>query len=313
MLARIPFSEAQSSSFTGAAGRISGTLYRPLEAGPHGAVVLVGGSGPTNRDALFLRARAFLSLGLAVLSLDKRGVGDTEGSYFESSLEDYATDAATALDWLRAQPGIDPARVGMHGQSQGGWVAPWASTKAAKPPAWLIVTSGGPIAPAEQEAWRAYTQTLGSGASEADARAAETFMRLKWRYAFTGEAWPEYRAAAAQAAAAKWSSVVSPTLTDDPLAWTFMRRLAAFDPAIHARALRMPLLVLFGEKDNEQPPLIAEVRWREALAASGHKAFEIATIAGAGHSLWFGSESPPAFLSAPTDIIGEWLKRIGVR
>ncbi len=310
VLTRLPFAAQKSVSYAGPAGRISGTLYLPRTAGPHPAVVLVGGSGPTSRDNLFLRAREFLRLGLAVLSLDKRGVGATDGDYFRSSLEDYADDATASLTWLRRQPGIDATRVGMHGHSQGGWVAPWAATKAAQPPAWLIITSGGPIAPAEQELWRARSQTLAAGLSEPDAQAAEAFMRLKWQYGFSGRGWAEYQAAAAQASAAKWSSVVSPILTNDPIAWSFMRRLATFDPIVQARALRMPLLVLFGDRDNEQPPAISEARWREVLAASNHKAFEIATIPGAGHSLWFGAESPTPLFSTPTELIGAWLTRI---
>ena len=307
-LSRVASPKQQTVTIAGMAGRITGTMLTPDGTAPHAAVLLVGGGGATARDNLLLRAREFLKLNLAVLMLDKRGVAETDGEYFGSSLEQYADDAATALDWLRAQPGIDALRVGMHGHSQGGWVAPWAALKAQRPPAWLIITSGGPITPAEQETWRAYTQTRAMGATESEARAAEAFMRRKWRQGYGEGEWDEYLSAARTASTASWSAVVSPILSRDPSAWAFIAALKSFDPMRIAAQLRMPMLLLFGGKDDEQPAAISEARWRDAFARSGHTAFEIRTIPDGIHALWFGNGSPRPLLSAPTELIGAWLK-----
>lgn len=298
--------------FEGPAGRIAGTLFLPAGAGPHPAVVLVSGSGPTGRDANLIRAREFLRLGQAVLTCDKRGVGETDGSYFLAGFDDLAADAAAGLAYLRTRPDIDASRVGITGHSQGGWIAPLAAVRAEVPPAWLVVTSGGPIAPAEQEAWRAATQTRESGGSDDDARAAEAFMRRKWAYAFTGQDWDGYLQAALQARGASWGGIVDPLFVPDSLGWAFMRALRDFDPMAAPRALRMPVLVIFGDRDDEQPVEQSRAAWETAFRESGHARHRIVTIPGGTHALWLGAGSPRPLVSEATDIIRDWLEDLGM-
>jgi pimeloyl-ACP methyl ester carboxylesterase len=299
--------------FDGPAGHITGTLFLPDVAGPHPAVVLVGGSGPTGRDANVLRAREFLRLGHAVLMWDKRGVGETDGSYFMAGFDDLAADAASALAYLRTRPEIDTSRVGMTGHSQGGWIAPLAAVRAAVPPSWLVITSGGPIPPAEQEAWRAATQTRASGASESDVSAAEAFMRRKWAYAFTGNDWDGYLAEAMRARGATWGEIVDPVFVQDSLGWAFMRSLRDFDPMAAAAQLRMPVLVVFGDRDDEQPVDQSRAAWEEAFRRSGTGQHRIVTIPGASHALWLGEGNPRPLVSAPSEVIREWLAGLSVR
>jgi pimeloyl-ACP methyl ester carboxylesterase len=293
--------------FEGPAGHIAGTLFLPEGAGPHPAVVLVGGSGPTSKDANALRARQFLKLGLAVLTWDKRGVGETAGSYLAAGFSDLADDAASALAFLRRRPEIDASRVGMTGHSQGGWIAPLAAVGAGTPPAWLIITSGGPIAPAEQEAWRAATQARAGGVSDAGADAAEAFMRRKWRYAFDGEDWDGYLADAVRARGAPWGEIVDPIFVQDPLAWAFFRSLRDFDPMDAAARLTMPVLVVLGDRDDEQPVERSRAAWEEAFRRSGNADHRIVTIPGGTHALWLGEGNPRPIDPRPTELIGRWL------
>ncbi len=295
------------AEFRGRGGRITGTLFLPEGQGPFPAVVLVGGSGPTTRDPFVLRAREFGRLGYAALVYDKRGTGETEGRYFTATFDTLAADAGAALDWLRGQPDIDGARVGMEGHSQGGWIAPLAAARASVPPKWLVVTSGGPVLPVDQEAWRAATQSRAAGASEEEAAQAAAFMRTKWRFGFTGAGWEAYIAAARQAAAARWGGVVAPILVDDPEAWAFIRGLRDFDPGASVRLLTMPVLVLFGDRDDEEPADTTRARWLDAFRQSGHTDHQIVTIPGGTHALWLGAGDPVPIVTAPTEAIGRWL------
>jgi dienelactone hydrolase len=310
--ARLTSAPQGSVEFRGPAGRIVGTLFLPAGPGPHPAVVVVSGSGPTGRDANVLRAREFVRLGVAALTWDKRGVGETDGTYMTAGFDELAADADAALAFLRTRPEIDAARVGMTGHSQGGWVAPLAAVRAPAPPAWVVITSGGPIAPAEQEAWRAKTQARAAGGSEADAAAAAAFMQRKWRYALTGEDWDGYLADAQRAQAAPWGAIVDPVLVKDSLAWAFMRSLARFDPMAAPGQLTMPLLVLFGEHDEEEPADRSRAAWEAAFRRSGNDDHRIVLIPGATHSLWLGDGNPRPLVSAPTDSIGRWLADHGV-
>jgi pimeloyl-ACP methyl ester carboxylesterase len=296
--------------FAGPAGPIAGTLFLPEGRPPFPAVALIGGSGPTTRDNLLVRAREFARIGVAALTWDKRGNGETAGDYQLATLEDLADDAVKAVEFLMADAAIDAKRVGLQGHSQGGWIAPLAISRARTKPAWLIVSSGGPTPPAEQEAWRARTQARAAGASDEDAGAAEAFMRRKWAFGFGEIDWPGYQAHAKRALGQTWGTLVSPILSQDPEAWAFIRSLKAFDPVASVKQLRLPTLVLFGDGDDEQPVEITRANWVLAFQQSAHMDYAIVVFPGATHSLWIGRGN--AIAHPPTDTIRAWLTAHGI-
>jgi pimeloyl-ACP methyl ester carboxylesterase len=119
-----------TTEFIEAAGaRLYSVLDRPAGAGPFPAVVIGHGSGrATTADGAayvpFLRARGF-----AVLRYDKRGVGQSTGTYrgvsaanSEAQVAELAGDMAAAIAFLASRPGIDGRRLGLMGTSQAGWV-----------------------------------------------------------------------------------------------------------------------------------------------------------------------------------------------
>lgn len=120
-------------------GQLSGTLLRPEGAGPWPAVLLVAGSGPTDRDGnnpllpapidnLKRLAQALAARGIASLRYDKRGIG---GSVYpglsEESLrfEHLVDDAVAWAHRLAAEEGI--ARVSLVGHSEGALIAALAA------------------------------------------------------------------------------------------------------------------------------------------------------------------------------------------
>jgi uncharacterized protein len=297
----------------GSAGTIVGTLLLPDGPGPHPGVVVVGGSGPTGRDVIVVRAREFARIGVAALTWDKRGTGESDGDYFTATFEDLADDAARALAFLQSQPGIDAARTGMTGHSQGGWVAPMAAVRAARPPAWLVITSGGPITPAAQEEWRAATQTRAARGSADQAAAAAAFMHRKWAFGMAGGGdWNAYLAAAGEARGQRWGGIVDPIMVRDSMAWAFIRSLRRFDPMDAPKRLTMPVLILFGDHDEEQPVEDSRARWLDAFRSAGKTNYTIETIPGASHSLWFAEVTPRPIVAAPTETIARWLTSAGM-
>jgi uncharacterized protein len=106
-------------------------------------VVLVGGSGPSDRDngGLFISIQSYLAdRGIAVLSYDKRGSGGSEGVWASATLDELASDAAGGLNLARARPEIDAGRVTLFGHSEGGWVALRTSVTS-EPPRQLILNA----------------------------------------------------------------------------------------------------------------------------------------------------------------------------
>lgn len=104
-----------------------GTLTIPEGDGPFAAVVLVTGSGTQNRDEELMGHKPFKVIadfltrrGIAVLRYDDREWGR---GYAGATTADYASDALNAAAFLRRDPRMDPARVGIVGHSEGGTIA----------------------------------------------------------------------------------------------------------------------------------------------------------------------------------------------
>jgi hypothetical protein len=136
---------------------LAGTLTLPPGAGPHPAIVWVHGGGRQTRDYFPDLRALFVSSGVAVLAYDKRGVGQSGGVFpgdraDDRAINELAGDAEAAVGFLAAQPGIDRARVGFAGHSQGGWIAPLAASR--EPTARFVIAFAGPsLSQGETDAW----------------------------------------------------------------------------------------------------------------------------------------------------------------
>lgn len=136
---------------------LAGTLTLPSGASrahPVAAVVTSTGSGPQDRDegidlAPNKRYRIFRTLadslarrGIAVLRMDDRGVGASQGNFDTATTEDFAADVQAGLAYLRTRAEIDSRRLGVVGHSEGGYVAPIVATR--EPELRAIVLLAGP-------------------------------------------------------------------------------------------------------------------------------------------------------------------------
>ena len=145
---------------------LAGNLFVPVGEGPFPAVVIVHGSGKeTSRDLVY-HSWFFVQHGFAVLTYDKRGVGESSGTYKmvdinngESVLEDLAGDALAGVEFLKGRDRIDPNRIGIFGGSQAGWIAPLAASKSSDVA--FIVLFSGPVCTVGQEMF--YSGTTGAG------------------------------------------------------------------------------------------------------------------------------------------------------
>lgn len=106
---------------------VTGNLYRPIKkqksyAGilcPHGH-----GENPHGRfrDQTQIRCATLARMGAVVFVLDMVGQGDAKQTEhkFSKALKLNTIDNIRALDFLIAQPGVDPERIGVTGESGGG-------------------------------------------------------------------------------------------------------------------------------------------------------------------------------------------------
>src|SRR5581483_6610124 len=145
----LPYTEQDVTLENAAAHvRLAGTLSVPEGKGPFPAVVLVSGTGQNTRDEDVWGHKVFVVLadalnrrGFAVLRYDKRGVGGSGGDFGTATTADFASDADSAMEWLRSQPKIDARRVGVLGHSEGGIIAPMVAA-ADKNAAFVVMIAG---------------------------------------------------------------------------------------------------------------------------------------------------------------------------
>ncbi len=121
--------------------KTAATYTVPLTDGKHPAVLLIAGSGPTDRNGDnplipgnvgTLRFLAeYVGADAVTLRFDKLGVGTSQMPADPNAvtLTDFVTQAKAALDWLRQQPEVDPAQITIAGHSEGGLIALELATK----------------------------------------------------------------------------------------------------------------------------------------------------------------------------------------
>lgn len=133
---------------------LAGTLSLPAGEGPHPAVILISGSGPSDRDESLLPiaemkpfaliADALTQAGIAVLRYDDRGVGESTGDYASATSADLATDAEAALAYMLTRDDIRTDQIGLLGHSEGGLIAPMVAARHDEV-AFVIALSGGAV------------------------------------------------------------------------------------------------------------------------------------------------------------------------
>lgn len=153
---------------------LKGRIYIPRgSARSRAATVLVHGSGPQDRDGyasiLAVLADAFASAGRVVLVYDKRGTGESGGDGERAGFDRLADDATAAMRVLRARADVDPARVGLAGSSQAGWVVARAVQRGAAPVDVLLLgAAGSGVDVATQNLWNTAARMRCEGFVEED-------------------------------------------------------------------------------------------------------------------------------------------------
>ena len=103
-------------SEVGSRGGLAYTLWLPDE--PRGGIVILHGAGSC-KESHHDFARAALPLGLAAISFDQRGHGESDGP-----MDDRVLDDVTAMaTLLRTSIGDDRAPIALRGSSMGGYLA----------------------------------------------------------------------------------------------------------------------------------------------------------------------------------------------
>jgi pimeloyl-ACP methyl ester carboxylesterase len=289
---------------------LAATVTKPPKAnGLLRALILVGGSGPIDRDGtvagipiLGHLARDLSSAGFLVVRYDKRGVGQSGGRPETSTIADYAEDVRAIITWLEKQrKDVDKKRIGLVGHSEGAWVAMTAAARDKRVAAVALVAGVG-IAGSDLvlEQQRHVLERAKMPQAEQEAKIA---MQKQINAAvLKGSGWDDVPLELRRVADSPW-----------------FQSLLAYDPARVMKDMRQPVLIVQGELDKQVRPYHADRLADLARARKRKVAVDVTQIPGVNHllvpaktgeideyGLLAGSQVSPAVTTAITT----WMARI---
>jgi len=279
---------SQEIRITSSGVELAATLTLPAGDGPHPAAVLLAGSGPSTRGDLLRFCEHLNSLDVATLVYDKRGCGQSSGSWTTASLDDVVADARSAFGVLRGHPRVDPDRIGVWGVSQAGWFIPVLAERTPEL-AFAIVLTGGGSTPREVELFMHRAALERIGATDAERAEAEGLLAMYFDWLGTGQEHEELVAAMTEARTTRWYSVLSldrvmPSEQDRPK-WEWV---ASFDPLPYIEKMHLPTLVLLGGADPMGSTPAALERWQAGLERARNPRARVVVIEGMGHAAALG-------------------------
>jgi pimeloyl-ACP methyl ester carboxylesterase len=289
---------------------LAGTLSRPTQTAASTrlpAVVLVGGSGPTDRDSLVYGipilgelAGAIADAGFIVVRYDKRGVGQSGGRAESAGLAEYAEDARAVVKALSDRKDVDPKRIAVVGHSEGGTVALLAASKDKRISAvGLLATpgvSGAELILAQQQ------HSLGRSKMSAEEKQAAVDLQRRIHDAvISGKGWEQL-------------PINIRRSVDNPE----FQSLLTTDPAKVIPEVRQPILILQGTLDTQVDPSNADRLLTLAKARKNAPPVDFVKVPGINHLLEqattgeadeYGSLPDKHVSKAVTQALVEWLQK----
>ncbi len=254
---------------------LAGTLTRPTSTGLAPAVILIGGSGPTDRDETVAGipifghiARDLANAGFFVVRYDKRGVGQSGGRAESATISDYSEDARNVLLWLEKQKGVDKDRIGLVGHSEGALAAMLtAGRERGKVGALALVA--GPSTDGAAVVLEQQKLLLSKMPIDDAQRAEKVALQEKINQAvIKGTGWNDIPEAARRVA-------------DTPWFYSFL----TFSPEKAMNDTRAPVLIVQGELDTQVQPYHADKLAEFARARRGKATVEVVKVPGVNHLL----------------------------
>jgi len=295
--------------------RLAGTLLLPSEPDPHPAIALLHGAGPgTRHDYVAPIAEAYRQAGLAVLSWDRPGCGNSTGNWQRQTLDERAQEALAGVWFLQQRTDIDPQKVGLWGQSQGGNVASIAASLL-RDIAFIVATSPAGIPLAEIQVTGLERQMHADGvapeqileamrcaqAIQEASRRGDSYAELDDNVLRQVRTWPW------------WHYFAS---LPDRETWDYWHTRGGipdldFNPVSAWERVHCPVLLIWGERDTVLPiPEVVE-RTEAALARANNPDFMARVFPGAKHGIELADtgELAPGYL----ELILSWTReRVGL-
>lgn len=299
----------------GSGFNIAATISKPSAAasGPLPAIILIAGSGPTDRDETVAGipvfgqiARDLVAAGFFVVRYDKRGVGQSGGRMESVTLNDYAEDGRAVVLWVKNRKDVDRKKIGVVGYGEGASVALIAGARERDDIAGIALLAGmsttGAALVIEQQQ-HSLTQMKITDAE----RAEKTALQAQINAAVLGQG--------------KWDGVPEGVrrIADTPWFLSFL----AFDASKAMKDVRQPILIVQGELDTQVSPHHADALAEQARARKNKVDVQVVKVPGVNHlfvpaktgevSEYPSLGSDAKVSAAMTTAIADWMKKTMVK
>lgn len=256
---------------------LAGTLSKPEgKTGKLPAVVLISGSGPTDRDevvagiAIFGQlADALANAGFVVLRYDKRGVGQSGGRIESATLTDYAEDARAAVHFLNDRKDVDPRRIALVGHSEGGSLALIVASKEKRVAGLALVATVGTTG-AELNMYQVTHALERSNRPEAERKATLDLQQRIQDAVISGKG---------------WETLAVPDNIRRQADTPYFQSVLTFDPEKMMKDVAQPILILQGSLDSQVPVSHADKLEAFAKARKKGGAVDVVRVPGVNHLL----------------------------
>lgn len=277
--------------------KLAGTLTTPKAEGKYPAVVLISGSGAQDRNEMVFGHKPFLVLadhltrkGIAVLRYDDRGVGGSTGDPSNATSESFAGDVMAAVEFLKTQDKVDPARIGLIGHSEGGIIAPVVANRTKDVS--FIVLLGAPGVPGTELLYlQGEKLRRAAGQSEEQVQAGRKLQEKLFKIALSDKLESQKRKEmTAEIKAVVEDKSLGEDLTDEGIeaqvsmmVSRWMKFFLSHDPGPVLRKVKVPVLAVTGELDLQAPPEQNLPKIESALARGGNPRFTTIELPGLNH------------------------------
>ncbi|MDR2429335.1 MAG: lysophospholipase [Puniceicoccales bacterium] len=313
---------------------LSGTLTLPQREGAFPVVILISGSGPQNRDEEMFGHKPFLVIadhltknGIGVLRYDDRGVGRSGGNFAVATPADFATDAESAIAYLKTLKGIDAKKIGLAGHSEGGSIAPMVACKSGDVAFVVLLASPG----IRGDRLLLMQQKLigeASGVRDEILQKSEVAHReifdivirsddlARLKNDLTGHIRKVFKENPAVKKPVGMGEEDFIRAQVEAIATPWMQYFVRYDPATALGKARCPVLALNGGKDLQVPAKANLKAIKEALAKGGNTRVETAEFQNLNHLFQECTTGHPneyaiieqTFSPAALDVITKWIK-----
>ncbi len=316
--------------------KLGGTLTFPETGGPFPAVLLITGSGAQNRDEELFGHKPFLviadyltRLGIAVLRVDDRGIGESTGNFAASTTKDFATDVLSGVEYLKSRKEINPKEIGLIGHSEGGIIAPMVASKT-KDVAFIILMAGTGIPGDQVLLTQAEAIEKLNGVSEEkikddlalNKKLYSVLKEDKDSSAIVDELNNIYLDSYNNLSAEKKAEIGDPKIAFQKGIKTLMspwfRYFVKYNPYPTLERVKCPVLALGGSKDVQVLPDINLPAIKKALEEGGNKNFEVKELPGLNHLFQTAKTGAPSEYGRIEETIapialqtmGDWILKI---